>query len=256
MPFAGTDVVIVLAFFGLVGVLLGAFGGGGSLLVVPVLVHVAGLAPARAVAMSLVIVGVTSSIASLVHHRRHRVRIRTASMFALPSAIAALVGAKLTHLVSGEVLMLAFAALMLTVGSWMLRGARPTRTAPATGTRARLVPTVLAGAAIGALTGFLGTGGGFLVVPALVAFARLDMREAVRTSLLVIALNSVCGLIGHLGTAPVDLAVAAPLTAAAVAGALIGDRLSAGLPVDALRRGFAVLVVVVGALVAALTVLG
>jgi uncharacterized membrane protein YfcA len=110
----------------------------------------------------------------------------------------------------------------------------------------RQTAAVLAGAGVGVVTGFLGVGGGFLVVPALIAFAGLDMREAVGTSLLVIAINSAAGFVGHLGRGQLDLGLIAALTATAVAGALVGERFARHISTPKLRRGFGVIVVAVG----------
>ncbi len=232
---------------GVVGLALGIFGGGGSILAVPVLVFVTHLAPAEAVGTSLAMVGTTSLIASYAHHRRGALKLKVALLFGLSGVLSALLGAKLTGFVSGGVILHAFAVLMLVVGIGMLLGRGRVAAAPAQ-PRGEPRPTAaaLAGVGVGLITGFLGVGGGFLVVPALVAFAGLDMREAVGTSLLVIAINSAAGFVGHLGGGELDLALVARLTAAAVAGALLGERWARRIPTFKLRRGFGVLVVAVG----------
>ena len=228
----------------LIGLALGVFGGGGSILAVPVLVLVTHLAPAEAVRTSLAIVGTTSLIASYTHHRQGAVKPKVALLFGLSGVLAAFLGAKLTGVVSGRVVMLTFAALMLVVGIGMLFGKGRVLATP----RGVPRPTAafLAGAGVGLITGFLGVGGGFLVVPALVAFAGLDMREAVGTSLLVIVINSAAGFVGHLGGGQLDLGLIAGLTAAAAAGALVGERAARRISTLGLRRGFGVLVVAVG----------
>ncbi len=111
-----------LVLCGLVGALLGVFGGGGSILTVPLLVYVARLAPAQAIGMSLAVVGVTSAVAALAHHRRGTVKGRMGLLYGASSAITAFLGGRLTHLVSGDVLMLLFATLMVVVGFFMLGG--------------------------------------------------------------------------------------------------------------------------------------
>lgn len=229
---------------GVIGLALGIFGGGGSILAVPVLVLVTHLAPAGAVGTSLAMVGTTSLIASYAHHRQGLVKPKLALLFGLSGVVTAFLGAKLTALVSGTVIMHAFAALMLVVGIGMLFGKGRIASAP------RGVPSVtasvLAGAGVGLITGFLGVGGGFLVVPALIAFAGLDMREAVGTSLLVIAINSAAGFVGHVGSGQLDAGLIAALTLAAVAGALVGERLARHVSTIKLRRGFGLVVVAVG----------
>jgi uncharacterized protein len=233
---------------GVIGLALGIFGGGGSILAVPVLVLVTHLAPAGAVGTSLAMVGTTSLIASYAHHRQRLVKPKVALLFGLPGVATAFLGARLTGLVSGSVIMRGFALLMLIVGLGMLFGGGRTATRPCPAPRrySRPKAAVLAGAGVGLVTGFLGVGGGFLVVPALVAFAGLDMREAVGTSLLVIAINSAAGFLGHLGGGQLDLSLIAVLTAAAVAGALVGERVARRISTLKLRRGFGLIVVAVG----------
>jgi hypothetical protein len=245
-----------------IGFALGVFGGGGSILAVPMLVFVTRVAPSAAVGTSLAIVGATSLLAGYAHHRRGRVRIDIALLFGGSGVLTAFLAARLTHLVSDNVLMLSFAVLMVLVGAWMLIGARrarsPERRAPsgAEPRRPRMLQALLAGAAVGGITGFLGVGGGFLVVPALIAFTGLDMREAVGTSLLVIAINSAAGFLGHLGTGSLDYQLVASLTIAAVVGAVAGERIGRAVSISKLRSGFAVFVIAVGVAVAASSMSG
>ena len=245
-----------------IGFALGVFGGGGSILAVPMLVFVTRLAPSAAVGMSLAIVGATSLAASYAYHRRGQVRLKVALAFGGSGILTAFLGARLTHSVSGHVLMLSFAALMVLVGGWMLmttRRAQSTKHRTQNGAeprRPRLVQALLAGAAVGGITGFLGVGGGFLIVPALIAFTGLGMRAAVGTSLLVIAINSVAGFVGHLDTGGLNLGLVVTLTVAAVMGGVIGERVARSLSVDKLRRGFAFFVIAVGITVASSTIAG
>ncbi len=246
---------LTLALMGVVGFALGIFGGGGSILAVPVLVYVARVSPAVAVGTSLAIVGATSVTAMYSHQRRGHVHARMGLIFGGAGTVTAFLGAKLAHLVSERVLMLAFAGLMVVVGGWMLldrRTPEPSEISPA---KPRVVRAVFAGAAVGAVTGFLGVGGGFLIVPALIAFARLDMRAAVGTSLLVIAVNSAAGFVGHLDANHLDFGLIAVMTVAGILGALVGARQAMRFPVERLRRGFALFVIVVGVGVAVSTAL-
>jgi uncharacterized protein len=233
---------------GVIGLSLGAFGGGGSILAVPVLVLVTHLAPAEAVGTSLAMVGTTSLIASYAQGRQGLVKPKVAVLFGLSGVVTAFAGAKLTRLVPGTVILHAFAALMLAVGIGMLFGKRRSAAAPAKVPHGgpSLAASVLAGAGVGLITGFLGVGGGFLVVPALIAFAGLQLREAVGTSLLVIAINSAAGFVGHLGSGELDTGLIALLTAPTVAGALVGERIARHVSTTKLRRGFGLIVVVVG----------
>lgn len=231
----------------LIGLMLGIFGGGGSILAVPVLVLVTHLAPAAAVGTSLAMVGTTSLIASYAHHRRGYVVSKVALLFGASGVLTAFLGARLTALVSATALMNSFAVLMLVVGVGMLlgRGRNAGTEAPAS-PPPKLMASILAGAGVGLITGFLGVGGGFLVVPALIAFAGLDLRKAVGTSLFVIAINSVAGFAGHLGGGQLDLGLIVVLTSAAVVGALAGERVARRVSPAKLRRGFGLVVIVVG----------
>ncbi|MET0793810.1 MAG: sulfite exporter TauE/SafE family protein, partial [Polyangiaceae bacterium] len=210
----------------MIGLTLGIFGGGGSIVAVPVLVLVTRLAPAAAVGTSLAMVGTTSLIAGYAHHRRGLAKPKVALLFSSSGILTAFFGAKLTELVPGALIMYAFAGLMLVVGVGMAFGNGRTAAAPGEPARGEPKPTVaaLAGAGVGLVTGLLGVGGGFLAVPALIAFAGLDMREAVGTSLFVIAINSAAGFVGHLGRGQLDVSLIVALTAAAVVGALVGER--------------------------------
>ncbi|MDQ3038017.1 MAG: sulfite exporter TauE/SafE family protein [Myxococcota bacterium] len=236
-----------LALAVLVGVSLGLLGGGGSILTVPILVYVLGLGTHEAIATSLLVVGVTSVAALVPHARGGRVRWRTGLLFGATSMLGAYGAGRVAHLVPGIVLLLAFGAMMLVTAVAMMR--RKREPAPATSPRQAadrlwLLAIVLEGLAVGAVTGLVGAGGGFLVVPALVLLGGLSMRDAVGTSLLVIAMKSSAALAGYLGSTTIDLGLAAMVTAAAVVGSFGGAALAARVRQDLLRRGFAWFVVV------------
>lgn len=229
----------------LIGVSLGLLGGGGSILAVPVLVYVARVGVHESIGMSLAVVGATSLAGAAFHARRGRVDYRAAALFGGAGMAGAPLGAQLTHRVPPPVLLLLFAGLMLLVAALMLRGrglagSRPGAPAP------RLGPVLAAGLAVGALTGFLGVGGGFLIVPALTLLAGLPMHRAVGTSLLVIAANCAAGVLGHLGRGGVPLGLTAAFTAVATVGALLGERMAGRLDPQRLRRGFGLFVLGVG----------
>lgn len=228
-----------------IGLSLGLIGGGGSIITVPVLVYALQVEPREAVAMSLAVVGATSLIGAALHHRRRAVRIPAAALFAGAGVLSSFLGAKLTYRVSPEALLLTFAALMLAAGLRMALTGKAVSHPERERRPVHPAKVVLAGLAVGLLTGFLGVGGGFLVVPALVLFAGLDMREAVGTSLLVISINAAAGLAGHLAHGGFQLRLAALVTALAVAGTLWGTRLSHRVSPVALRRAFSLFVVAV-----------
>ncbi|MFF9428668.1 sulfite exporter TauE/SafE family protein [Streptomyces sp. NPDC014746] len=243
---------LVVAASLLVGVSLGALGGGGSILTVPLLVYLAGQDTRTAITTSLFVVGVTSLAALVPHARAHRVRWRTGLLFGAFSMAGAYGGGRLAAYVPGTVLLVAFALMMLATAAAMLRGPRPGRER-ARRTRADLPLKQVAaeGLAVGAVTGLVGSGGGFLVVPALAVLGGLPMGLAVGTSLLVIAMNSFAGLAGHLSGIQVDWSLALTVTAAAVAGSLAGGRLAGRVPRETLRRVFGWFVVAMGVFVLA-----
>ncbi|MFN8081085.1 MAG: TSUP family transporter [Kineosporiaceae bacterium] len=243
-PALTAAVTVVLAFG--VGVSLGLLGGGGSILAVPLLVYVGRLDPHQATAASLFIVGVTSAVGSVSHARQGRVRWRTGLVFGLAGMAGAYAGGRASALVPGTVLLVAFALMMLAAAAGMLRGRRETRS---TREELRIPAAVGLGTVVGLVTGFVGAGGGFVIVPTLVLVAGLSMPAAVGTSLLVIALQSTAGLAGHLAGTRLPWGLVLAVTASAVLGSLAGSRLTGRIPAAALRRAFAVLVIAIAALV-------
>jgi uncharacterized membrane protein YfcA len=232
-----------------VGGVLGVLGAGGAALAVPVLVHVAGLTPAAAVVTSLALVAAASAIAALLHARRGQVDLRTAALFAGLGAPAAILGAQLTPAVPPDVLLGLFGGLLLLIGAAMLSGVAA-RVRPAAPGPRRHALTALGAVAVGGLTGFLGVGGGFLLVPALVWARGLDMRRAAGTSLAVITVNASIGLAAHLGDA-IAVADSAGFIAVAAAGAVLGHAVADRIRREHIQRGFAALTIAVGGAVVA-----
>jgi uncharacterized membrane protein YfcA len=235
-----------LTLAALIGVALGLLGGGGSILTVPVLVYVLGVAAKPAIAMSLPVVGITSLVGAAMHWRLGNVRVPTAITFGLVAMVGAFAGAKLAASLSGTVQLVLLSVVMLAAAASMLRGGRHDAERIAPQRLALLVPVALG---VGVLTGLVGIGGGFLVVPALVLLARVPMRQAVGTSLLVIAMNSASGFAGYLGSVHIDWTFLAGFTGAAIAGALAGTALMSRVPQSALKRGFAVFLLMIGGFV-------
>jgi uncharacterized membrane protein YfcA/glyoxylase-like metal-dependent hydrolase (beta-lactamase superfamily II)/rhodanese-related sulfurtransferase len=252
MPFGQLEMhlgtlVATVALALAVGVSLGLLGGGGSILAVPLLVYVAGFDPHEAAAGSLFVVGVTSGVGLVAHARAGRVRWRTGVVLGLAGMLGAYAGGLASASVPGPVLLGALAVLMVVAAAGMLRGRRDG------GARAELRPTAAVGlgVAVGAITGFVGAGGGFVIVPVLVLLAGLPMQAAIGTSLLVVAMQSVAGLAGHLSGTRLPWALTLAVTAAAVVGSLAGSRLTGRFPAERLRRAFAVLVLTIATLVLA-----
>ncbi|GAC1325647.1 MAG: hypothetical protein NVSMB25_24310 [Thermoleophilaceae bacterium] len=228
----------------LIGLSLGLLGGGGSILTIPILIYALGVEPKRAIAMSLFVVGATSAVSAFQHALSGRVRVRTAAVFGGAGMAGAFAGGRINRFIPAGFLLAAFAFLMVFMAIAMLRGRKELE-----GERASVpvLRVALQGAAVGFLTGLVGAGGGFIVVPALVLLVGLPMREAVATSLLVIALNSFAGFAGSLGHVTLDWHLTAVVTGAAVAGAVAGTALSGRVPQATLRRMFAWLVLAMAA---------
>lgn len=236
-----------LVFALLIGLALGLLGGGGSILTVPVFTYVLGYAPKTAIAMTLPVVAIASAIGAIGHWRAGRVRLPIALQFGLAAMATAFLVARLTAFVPARVQLMVLGATIVAAAVSMLR---PTPAERADGLAPRPVwMVVLAGAAVGVLTGLTGAGGGFLIVPGLVLLARMPMKEAVGTSLLVIVMNTLAGFAGYAGTVEIDWVTLGPFTAVAIMGIIAGTRLVTRVPAALLRRGFALLLVVVGALV-------
>lgn len=229
-----------------VGLSLGLLGGGGSILTLPILLYAVGMAPKPAIATSLVIVAGASFVAMLAHARAGRIAWGTAASFGAASMTTAYAAGRLAHDLSGPLLLAAFTAIMLLTGAAMLR-----RAPSAAAREPRATRALAAGAGVGVVTGLVGAGGGFLIVPALTMFGGLDMPRAVGTSLLIITLNSVAGLGGYLGHVELPLDTAAMLTLSAAGGSVLGSVVSRRIAPARLRRGFALFVLSMGAWMAA-----
>ena len=250
-PYVETHlIVIALALAAVVGISLGLLGGGGSILTVPILTYVLGMEPRVAIASSLFIVGATSAIGMIGHAREGRVRWKTGALFGGAGMLGAFAGGLLGGFIPGAVLMLLFAVMMIATASAMIRGRKGAGTDTSSHEHALPIPRVLLdGFAVGIATGPVGAGGGFLIVPALTLLGGLPMATAVGTSLLVITMKSFAGLGGYLLSTQLNWPLVLAFTAVAIAGSFIGVRLSGAIPERALRRGFGVFVLVVGAFV-------
>jgi len=256
-----------------IGLSLGALGGGGSVLTVPALVYVLGQDAHDATTGSLVVVGAAALAGTAAHARSAHVRFGRGLAFGALGVGGSYAGSRLSAGVDPDVLLLAFAGLMLLGAAAMARRARRAEPAPAAprrddgpvpcgsaGRPARArwrsaARVVGAASVVGLVTGFFGVGGGFFVVPALVLALGFEMVEAVGTSLLVIAVNSAEALLARLGTRiELDWALLAAFGAAAVVGAVLGDQVASRLPARELTRAFAALLAAVALAVAARSV--
>ncbi|MFN8499610.1 MAG: sulfite exporter TauE/SafE family protein [Anaerolineae bacterium] len=224
-----------------IGLSLGLLGGGGSILTVPVLVYLVGQSPEMAVGTSLAIVGMNALLGSWLHFRHGRVQLHAALIFGGLGILGAFVGSHFTALLPGPVLLLVFSMLMLVVAGLMLRPPRQPKHESRHVTNWPIVAG--AGLGVGLLTGFLGVGGGFLIVPALVILVGLEMPIAVGTSLPIIAMNSASGLLGHLAQSPLNWPVTIQFVAFGAIGLVLGIVLIKRVSATQLRAYFAWLVI-------------
>ncbi len=243
----------------IIGISLGLIGGGGSILTVPVLVYLFGINPVLATAYSLFIVGATSLVGAFPKYKNNEVNLKTAIIFGIPSIIA--VYATRAFIVpaipdtlftlgnfvfSKAVLtMLLFALLMLFASVSMIRNGK--KKADTNGQQKFNYPLILVeGAVVGVLTGLVGAGGGFLIIPALVLLSKLPMKQAVGTSLLIIAAKSLIGFTGDIGHQQIDWIFLLKVTGLAIAGIFIGNAVSKKIHADTLKKAFGWFVLLMG----------
>ncbi len=230
------DLAVIVVLSTAVGLSLGLLGGGGSILTVPILLFAANMGAKEAIATSLVVVAATSVAALIPHARAGHVKWRIGAVFGAAAMVGAFGGGLVAQYIPGWILLLAFGATMLITAVAMLRSREPEACSERTHLPVGLI--AIEGVAVGAFTGMVGAGGGFAVVPALALLGGLAMRDAVGTSLFVIALKSAAGFAGYASHVQVDYRLAAIVTAAAVAGAFGGAALSRAIPPRALRTAF------------------
>ncbi len=238
----GTLLLDLLLGFG-IGGSLGLLGGGGSILTVPALVYLVGQTPQAAITTSLVIVGMNSALGAAFHRVQGTLNWRVALLFGGSGMVVSYLAAGFSNHISPSLLLVVFAALMLLIGALLIFRKQATSEAQTEFTPS-LWKIVGGGLLVGLLTGILGVGGGFLIVPALVMLVGLPFHQAVGTSLIVIAMNSAAGLLGHLGGSAFDFGLIAVFVLAGLAGTFTGSRLAKRLDTTKLRRAFAVFVIV------------
>jgi len=246
----------------LVGISLGLIGGGGSILTVPILVYVLGINPVLATSYSLFIVGSTSMVGAVNNYRKGLVSIKTALLFGLSSITTVFVTRKLIipkipavlistehfHITQSIATMVLFAILMLLASIAMIREKKTVaNTDEYIVQKDTHIPKLLLyGVVVGLATGFLGAGGGFLLIPALVLMLKMPMKQAVGTSLLIIALNSLIGFTGDIGHFKIDWKFLFIMTLVAVAGIFIGGFLAKKIDGNKLKKAFGWFVLVMG----------
>jgi uncharacterized protein len=234
-----------------IGISLGLIGGGGSILAVPTLVYVMGVPPKSAIAMSLAIVGTVSLLGAIPHWKLGNIQLKTAAAFGLSTMVGAYAGARLATLpfITGTIQMLLFATMMLLAAGFMIgKSSRFAPPPPMEGPDLTLYPKpvckycwlwlVTEGIAVGALTGLVGVGGGFAIVPALVLLANIPMKQAIGTSLVIIFLNSVAGFLGYFGHVALNWNLIASFIVAASLGTVAGAYLVRFVKARHLQKAF------------------
>ncbi len=241
----------------LVGLVLGMLGGGGSILSIPILVYLFQIEPVLASAYSLFIVGITSFVGAVPKYREHLVNLKTGILFGIPSivsifstrtwivpAIPEIVFQTESFVLTKRILLLGLFALLMVLASFSMIKNRKEDTRQHTRFRTFLV--LIEGILIGFLTGLVGAGGGFLIIPALVFLTGLNFKTAVGTSLFIIAINSIIGFLGDVLTQEIDWIFLLSITALAVIGILIGNVLSRKIHATNLRKAFGWLTLFMG----------
>lgn len=256
--------IIGFALAALVGISLGLIGGGGSILTVPILVYVMGINPTLATSYSLFIVGSTSLVGAFNNYRSGNVEVKTALLFGISSISTVFITRKLIipiipinlitlgnfTITKNMVTMVLFALLMLAASIAMIKSGNKKEIPASSNNKKSLLRNMprllLYGIGIGLATGLLGAGGGFLLIPTLVLLVGLTMKQAVGTSLLIIALNSLIGFTGDLGNFDLDWKLLLTITTIAIAGIFIGGYISKKIDGSKLKKAFGIFVLVMG----------
>jgi len=234
------------------GIVLGLFGSGGSIIAMPALMYLLGVEAKSAIAMSLGIVAVTATLSAWDHWRRGNVDVRVALVFGLFGIAGTFAGAKVGVMTPVVVQLVLFALVMYAAAWKMLKPAlvpQPASTGsqppPQPAAEARLGHIAAHGIGIGVLTGVVGVGGGFLIVPALALLSGLPMKLAIGTSLAIVAAKSYAGFFGYLGAVPIDWSMMMSFTAVTIAGSFAGTRLAHRFSQEMLKRSFGGFLVIV-----------
>ncbi len=256
------DSIVIIGFAAaiLIGISLGLIGGGGSILTVPVLVYILGVNPVLATAYSLFVVGSTSLVGAATYMKKGLVNYKTALVFAVPSFIAVFLTRKFLvpalpdplftvgeAIITKNIGIMVFFALIMLAASYSMITAKKCVDCNEDEPVAFNFPMIaLEGSVVGVITGIVGAGGGFLIIPALVLLAKLPMKMAVGTSLLIIAAKSLIGFLGDLSTQTIDWQLLLIFTGLSIVGIFIGSALSKKINEKVLKTGFGWFVLIMG----------
>lgn len=229
----------------LIGASLGLMGGGGSILTVPVLVYALEMGAKEAIAMSLAIVGLTSLVGSLSHFKAGNINLKVAMIFGPVAMAGTFLGAKLAVYLSGATQLIIFAIVMIIASYFMFKGRKNLKDNSEDHT-VHFALIAGPGIFVGILTGLVGVGGGFMIVPTLVLLAHVPMKQAVGTSLLIISLNSFSGFLGYMNTVPIEWAFLGKFSFFTIIGILAGSYFVKYISQDKLKKMFAIFLVIMG----------
>lgn len=256
------DIVVLVGYAAavIIGISLGLIGGGGSILTVPVLVYILGIDPVLATAYSLFVVGSTSLVGSFTYMKKQLVSYKTALVFAIPSFIAVFLTRKFIvpalpdplftaggmEVTKSIGIMVFFALIMLAASYSMIKGNGKNGSDEESEIHFNIPMIAVEGVVVGLVTGIVGAGGGFLIIPALVLLAKLPMKMAVGTSLLIISAKSLIGFLGDVSNQTIDWPMLLIFTGLSIVGIFIGSSLSKKINEKALKKGFGWFVLIMG----------
>lgn len=235
----------ILAFF--IGGSLGLLGGGGSILTVPVLVYILNIPAKEAVALSLAIVGFTSLIGSMGHLKAGNIDKKIALIFAPTAMIGTYLGTYIASFLTGQFQLLLFSIVMIAASYFMFKDKKELPEGHIHKTNIPLV--IIVSVFVGILTGIVGVGGGFMIVPALVILADTPMKKAVGTSLVIISLNSLSGFIGYINKLTIDWQFLGIFTSLTAIGILVGSYAVKYISQRKLKKIFAIFLIIMGILI-------
>lgn len=235
----------ILAFF--IGASLGLLGGGGSILTVPVLVYVLEIATKDAVALSLGIVGITSLIGSLSHLKSGNIETRIIMIFAPAAMVGTYLGTYIAGFLSGQLQLFLFSIIMILASFFMFKDKKELD--PSTPHKTNLYLLIFVSSIVGVLTGIVGVGGGFMIVPALVILADTPMKKAVGTSLVIISLNSLIGFMGYIDQVKIDWKFFSIFSSFTILGIIIGSYFVKKISQRKLKKSFAIFLIIMGVLI-------
>lgn len=238
--------ILAITFGVCIGVVLGLLGSGGSILSIPLLVYVLGIDPKSAIPMSLAIVGSTAAAGVFAHWRRGAVRVKVAVVFGLISSLCTLLGVQFAHMMTGDQQMSLFTLVLLIAAINMLYNAlRKSPILHHGGEHRAWWQVLLIGASVGILSGTVGVGGGFIIVPALY-FVGLPIHQCMGTALIITATNCLFGVVGYVFTADFHPDILIPFAGTACLASIISARFSHAIPQRKLKVIFAIFLICVG----------